>query len=95
MLVAISVSLSYLSATFDSLFEIHVVDYAASSERRLEILSILYLRCRLELDPARLRLEEAFNSLFEMPQRPVPGLVELLQRTFNSLFEMLQCSKRR
>jgi len=25
------------------------------------------LRCRLELDPARLRLEEAFNSLFEMP----------------------------
>jgi len=31
---------------------------------------------------------KAFNSLFEMPQRPVPGLVELLQRAFNSLFEM-------
>jgi len=66
MLVAISVSLSYLSATFDSLFEMRYARRFGIDEQTLAELSILYLRCLTRFSVTCNERIETFNSLFEM-----------------------------
>jgi len=92
--VGLLVEICLHAETFNSLFEMLKAYASASTYPAIHSLSILYLRCALQLRSTPPAAADAFNSLFEMPSLLTSQGAWATGCPFNSLFEMLPSKHR-